>query len=90
MVACSIIRGCLHVCLGLLVHACCVVHNFGFMLVLPVHMLVLAFYCLHVNVNVTVLVCLLFLCVLIYVCLLVHACLCVQGLECGIDNIMQP
>ena len=35
--------------------------------VLLVHMLVLAFYCLHVDVNVLVLVCLLFLCVDMYV-----------------------
>ena len=60
------------------------------MLFLPLHMLVLAHYCLYVNVNVTVLVFLLFLCVLIYVCLLAHACLCVHGLECGIGDIIQP
>ena len=52
------------------------------MLFLLVHMLVLAFYCLHFDVNVLVLVmCLLFLCVLICVCMFVHACLCVQGIR---------
>ena len=66
----------------LLVRACCVVHNYWCMLFLLVNMLVLAFYCLHVDVNVLVLVmCLLFLCVMICVCLLVHACLCVHGIR---------
>ena len=47
----------------LLLRACCVVHDHWCMLFLLVHMLVLAFYCLHVDVNVLVLLCLLFLCV---------------------------
>ena len=66
--------------------ACCNVHDYWCLLFLLVHMLVLAFYCLHVDVNVLVLVmCLLFLCVLICVLVLVHACLCVQALECSTD-----
>ena len=57
----------------LLVCACYVVHDYWCMLFLLVHMLVLAFYCLHVDVNVLVLVvCLLFLCV--DICVLVGAC----------------
>ena len=41
----------------LLVCACCVVHDYWCMLFLLAHMLVLAFYCLHVDVNELVLVC---------------------------------
>ena len=66
----------------LLVRVCCYVHDYWCLLFLLVHMLVLAFYCLHVDVNVLVLVmCLVFLCVLICVFVLVHACLCVQGIR---------
>ena len=38
-------------------------HDYWCMLFKLMHMLMLAFYCLHVDVNLKVLVCLLFLCV---------------------------
>ena len=86
MVACSFFRWCLRVGLGLLVNAyCCVIVVFckinGACNILLVHMLVLAFYCLHVEVNVLVVLCLLFLCLLICSCILVHAYLCVCGIR---------
>ena len=49
----------------LLLCDCCVLHDYWCMHDLLVHMLVLAFYCLHVEVNVLVLLFLLFLCLLI-------------------------
>ena len=65
---------------------CCVVHDHWCMLFLLLHMLVFAFYCLHVDVNVLVLVCLQFLCVLICECVFVQACLCVHGIRMWYGN----
>ena len=67
---------------------CCVVHDHWCMLFFAIAYVGASFYCLHVDMNVLVLVCLQFLYVLICECVLVQACLCVHGIRMWYGNLI--